>query len=88
MANLIPTNSNQFTSGGNLGAGMFSFVDEIRTLIYGRRMIDAQVTFSKLKVAQQRHCIEALTEIAKSTKDDQIRLQMFQSIWMLAANIG
>lgn len=83
MANLIPTGSNLPNLGGNYGDGIFN---EICKLIYGKRVIEAQILFAKLKAAQQRTYIEALTEIAKSTKDDQLRFQMFQSIWMLAAN--
>lgn len=85
MSSLVPFNNSQFPCGGG---GWSSLIDEIRSLIYGKRIIEAQVIFAELKAARQRCCIEALTEIAKSTTDDNLRAQMFQSIWMLAANMN
>lgn len=86
MSNLIPFNNSQFPCVG--GTGWASWIDEIRSLVYGKRIIEAQVTFAKLKASQQRCCIEALAQIAAGTKDDNLRYQMFQSIWMLAANMN
>lgn len=85
MSNLVPFNNSQFPYGGG---GWSSLIDEIRSLIYGKRIIEAQIIFAELKAAQQKYCIEALTKIATSTTDDNIRAQMFQSIWMLAANMN
>ena len=52
MSNLIPFNNSQFPCVG--GTGWASWIDEIRSLVYGKRIIEAQVTFAKLKASQQR----------------------------------
>ena len=81
----MPTSMVPFSNlplGSPLPGGILS---NILGLIYGRRYLELQAEYAKMKIEERKLVIKELASIAMSTTDPDKKYQMFQAIMMFWA---